>query len=409
MHRGLDVRAVAAELRVPDVVEHDQHDVRRGRRWLGSGGHHGVDSRHVSPITPSNSVIGRGYGWCDRASGERGWLRRVRSATAHASVTVSSSRAARHDHEPAPEHREQAEEPEPFDGGAGARCFMAPSPGGGSPPGRSCSGTYCAAPPRERRRDEGPMKWRVIQWATGFVGQEAIRGCSRIPSSSSSGCGCTATEKVGKDAGELAGLDPIGVTATTTSTAARARRRLRGLRPGAREHGTVIRLLEAGTNVVTPVGWIYPPRVAEGRGDRGRLPTGQRDVARHRDQPGRHHRATAAAPVVLVSRHPARPGRGVLRHPQLPDRVGRARRHDVRHAARGGADDARCRRSSGRASASPSTWSPASSAGSSTRRSARRTRWRSPRGPRHAGRRDRGRAPSPRSASRGRASSMVSP
>ena len=52
----VDVGAVAAELRVADVVEHDEQ--RRSARpsgAVGSGGHHGVDSRQVGPITPPNS------------------------------------------------------------------------------------------------------------------------------------------------------------------------------------------------------------------------------------------------------------------------------------------------------------------------------------------------------------------
>ena len=84
----------------------------------------------------------------------------------------------------------------------------------------------------------------------------------------------------------------------------------------------VIRLLESGKNVVTPVGWIYPGRHARRR--RARRPRASRasvDAARHRHQSRRHHRAVPADAVGAVPRHPPRARRGVLRHPQLPDRA----------------------------------------------------------------------------------------
>ena len=55
MFGRVDVGAVAAELRVPDVVEHDEHHVRRAAGGSGSGGHQAVDSRQVGPITPPKS------------------------------------------------------------------------------------------------------------------------------------------------------------------------------------------------------------------------------------------------------------------------------------------------------------------------------------------------------------------
>jgi hypothetical protein len=56
-------------------------------------------------------------------------------------------------------------------------------------------------------------KYRVIQWATGNVGRQAIRGVVAHPELELVGCWVHSPEKVGTDAGVLAGTDPIGVAA----------------------------------------------------------------------------------------------------------------------------------------------------------------------------------------------------
>jgi hypothetical protein len=112
------------------------------------------------------------------------------------------------------------------------------------------------------------MAYRVIQWATGLVGQEAIKGVLAHPDLELVGAWVHSPEKAGKDVGELCGLDPIGVTATSDVD------ELLALdadcvvyAPVLASTGTVVRLLESGKNVVTPVGWIYPteatPKLAE--------------------------------------------------------------------------------------------------------------------------------------------------
>ena len=112
------------------------------------------------------------------------------------------------------------------------------------------------------------MTYRVIQWATGFVGQEAIKGVLAHPDLELVGTWVHSPDKAGKDVGELCGIGPIGVTATNDVDA------LLALdadcvvyAPVLASTNTVIRLLESGKNVVTPVGWIYPnaatPKLAE--------------------------------------------------------------------------------------------------------------------------------------------------
>ncbi len=47
------------------------------------------------------------------------------------------------------------------------------------------------------------MTYRVIQWATGFVGQEAIKGVLAHPDLELVGTWVHSADKAGKDVGEL--------------------------------------------------------------------------------------------------------------------------------------------------------------------------------------------------------------
>jgi hypothetical protein len=101
------------------------------------------------------------------------------------------------------------------------------------------------------------MPLRVVVWATGGIGSNAIRAIARRPDLDLVGVWVHSPEKVGRDAGELAGRDPLGIAATGDADV------LIGLRPDCvvyaasgpeRDAGAVpdyVRLLEAGINVVT--------------------------------------------------------------------------------------------------------------------------------------------------------------
>jgi hypothetical protein len=107
----------------------------------------------------------------------------------------------------------------------------------------------------------------TVVWSTGGVGSIAIDAIRRRPDLQLVGVWVHTPEKVGKDAGELAGGDPIGITATNDADA------LIALQPDCvvyaasgpeRDAGAVpdyLRLLEAGINVVstTSTTLIYPP------------------------------------------------------------------------------------------------------------------------------------------------------
>lgn len=104
------------------------------------------------------------------------------------------------------------------------------------------------------------MTHRVIQWATGGVGRAAIEGVLRHPDLELVGCWVHSPAKTGQDVGELTGGDPIGVEATSDID------ELLGLdadcvvyTPLLADPAVVVRILESGKNVVTPLGWFYPP------------------------------------------------------------------------------------------------------------------------------------------------------
>jgi hypothetical protein len=103
------------------------------------------------------------------------------------------------------------------------------------------------------------MKHRVIQWATGGVGRAAIQGILSHPDLELVGAWVHSADKVGRDAGELAGADPVGVTATNDVEALLALDADCVLySPVMADKPTVMRILEAGKNVVTPLNWFYP-------------------------------------------------------------------------------------------------------------------------------------------------------
>lgn len=64
------------------------------------------------------------------------------------------------------------------------------------------------------------MKHRVILWGTGFVGKLALRAVIEHPDLELVGLIVNSKDKVGRDAGELAGVAPVGVRATDDVEAA---------------------------------------------------------------------------------------------------------------------------------------------------------------------------------------------
>ena len=61
------------------------------------------------------------------------------------------------------------------------------------------------------------MSYRVIQWATGNVGSRGLRTVIEHPDMELVGLWVSSDAKVGKDAGELAGIAPVGIKATNSA------------------------------------------------------------------------------------------------------------------------------------------------------------------------------------------------
>lgn len=102
------------------------------------------------------------------------------------------------------------------------------------------------------------VSYKVIQWATGGVGRAGIQGILSHPDLELVGVWVHSDDKVGRDAGELAGEAPVGVAATNDVDALLASDAdCVFYSPIMGEKELVIRMLESGKNVVTPLNWFY--------------------------------------------------------------------------------------------------------------------------------------------------------
>ena len=101
------------------------------------------------------------------------------------------------------------------------------------------------------------MTLRVVQWTTGNVGKRSVEGVVRRPDLELVGCYAWSADKVGRDVGELCGIDAVGVAATNDVDA------LLALKPDCvvynpmwRDVDELVRILEAGVNVVSTAAFI---------------------------------------------------------------------------------------------------------------------------------------------------------
>jgi len=101
------------------------------------------------------------------------------------------------------------------------------------------------------------MAIRVVQWTTGNVGMRSVRAVVSNPDLELVGCYAWSPDKVGKDVGELCGIDPVGVAATDDVEA------LLALEPDCvvynpmwPEVDEVVRILAAGVDVVSTAAFI---------------------------------------------------------------------------------------------------------------------------------------------------------
>ncbi len=108
--------------------------------------------------------------------------------------------------------------------------------------------------------------YRVVQWTTGNVGKSSVQAIVANPGLELVGCYAWSPEKVGRDVGELVGIDPLGVTATDDVDA------LLALKPDCVVYnpmwldvGELVRILEAGVNVVATAAFITGHNQGPGR------------------------------------------------------------------------------------------------------------------------------------------------
>lgn len=111
--------------------------------------------------------------------------------------------------------------------------------------------------------------YRVVQWTTGNVGRSSVRAIAGNPNYDLVGLFAWSDDKVGRDAGELAGIDPLGVTATNDAAA------LLALKPDCVVYNPMwinvdelVQILSAGVNVVTSASFITGHNLGD---DRARL------------------------------------------------------------------------------------------------------------------------------------------
>jgi 2,4-diaminopentanoate dehydrogenase len=114
------------------------------------------------------------------------------------------------------------------------------------------------------------MARRVVQWTTGHVGRRSVQAVLTSPELELVGCYAWGPDKVGVDAGELAGVEPTGVLATNDVDA------LLALEPDCVVYNPkfpdldeLVRILSAGVNVVATAAFITGH--ALGAADRQRI------------------------------------------------------------------------------------------------------------------------------------------
>jgi hypothetical protein len=110
------------------------------------------------------------------------------------------------------------------------------------------------------------MGLRIVQWTTGNVGARAVRAVVAHPDLELVGAFAWSADKVGRDVGELCGIDPVGVTATDDVDA------LLALRPDCvvytpmwPDWSELARILEAGVDVVSTAAFIDGRRLGPER------------------------------------------------------------------------------------------------------------------------------------------------
>lgn len=110
------------------------------------------------------------------------------------------------------------------------------------------------------------MTYRIVQWTTGNIGRKSVHAVVANSDLELVGCYAWSPDKVGRDVGELCGIEPLGIVATDDVDA------LLALEPDCVVYNAqfadvdhLVRILEAGINVVTTSEFITGHRLGTGR------------------------------------------------------------------------------------------------------------------------------------------------
>jgi 2,4-diaminopentanoate dehydrogenase len=110
------------------------------------------------------------------------------------------------------------------------------------------------------------VTYRVVQWTTGNIGRQSVQAIIEHPDLELVGCYAWSAEKVGRDAGELCDLEPIGVRATNDVDALLAPKPdCVVYNPMWIDVDEMVRILEAGVNIVTTAAFITGHSLGVGR------------------------------------------------------------------------------------------------------------------------------------------------
>jgi hypothetical protein len=110
------------------------------------------------------------------------------------------------------------------------------------------------------------MTLRIVQWTTGNVGRRSVQAILAQPGLELVGCYAWSADKVGRDVGELCGIEPLGIAATDDVD------ELLGLRPDCVVYNPMwidvdemVRILEAGVNIVSTAAFVTGHSLGAGR------------------------------------------------------------------------------------------------------------------------------------------------
>lgn len=130
-------------------------------------------------------------------------------------------------------------------------------------------------------------KLRIIQWCTGEIARHQVRLVASHPSMDLVGAFAYHDDKVGLDAGDIAGIGPLGVHATNDVEAMLALADCVLHNPPSERYDEIIPLLASGKNVISIMAGFHPRMTApdpprDHRTRRVHVRMGDRDQGRER-------------------------------------------------------------------------------------------------------------------------------